>query len=86
MRSPDDHLPLASLLQYLYNASRTNVRTVVWGRFMSTGCQHDLTEILEVSEDLDGTGGGVVIRVEACWMRGWRRTLTERGGETTEGE
>ena len=47
---------------------------------MPKGCEHALTEVLDVREGRDDAGAELVIRVEACWMCGWRRTLTERGG------
>ena len=48
-------------------------------------CGHDLTDILDASENVDGSGVVLVSRLEACAMCGQRRTVTERSGEVSAG-
>ena len=52
---------------------------------MSKSCGHELTEILDAGESVDGSSGVVTSRLEACRMCGQRRTVTERNGEVSAG-
>ena len=49
---------------------------------MSKSCGHELTEILDARERVDGSGVVLMNRVEACRMCGQRRAVTreERRG------
>ena len=51
---------------------------------MSKNCGHELTEILDSGESVDGSGSVLTSRVEACRMCGQRHTVTERDGEILE--
>ena len=55
------------------------------GEDISKSCGHELTETLDKSENVDGSGSVLVSLVEACRMCGQRRTVTERNGEKIEG-
>ena len=48
---------------------------------MSKSCGHELTEILDARERVDGSGVVLASRVEACRMCGQRRAVTERNEE-----
>ena len=52
---------------------------------MSKSCGHKLTDILDTSDNVDGSGVTLVSRLEACVMCGQRRTVTERSGEVSAG-
>ena len=52
---------------------------------MSKSCGHELTDILDTSENVDGSGVTQVSRLEACAMCGQRRTVTETNGQVSEG-
>ena len=52
---------------------------------MPKSCGHELTEILESDESLDGSGVVLVSRLEACVICGQRRTVTQRSGEVSAG-
>ena len=52
---------------------------------MPKNCGHELTEILDAGESVDGSGVVLVSRLEACRMCGRRRTVTERNGEVSAG-
>ena len=52
---------------------------------MPSSCKHDLTEMLDSSEVVED-GFLDAVKVEACWMCGSRRAITERSGRTSVGD
>ena len=54
-------------------------------RMESRSGEQGLTEILDTSESVDDFGEALVSRVEAGWLCGQRRTVTERNGEVSAG-
>ena len=51
---------------------------------LSKSCGHEMTDILDTSENVDGSGVTLVSRLETCVMCGQRRTVTETNGQVSE--